>query len=385
MDKCAPFYVGGYEIRVYELAKRLSKRHEVRIYTSVESSVFDGSLQFIRICSRHLQRRRSGKRSYLHSLIFSLKLLRNPIVEWSPDVIVVEAIPYLQLKFMKKWHSQINCFWILDVVEAWNSYAFHGRNNSTINSMIRWFLWLGISWCDLVTTISTATADSLKSNYGVPESKLFKIPLGVDIQRNNHLSKMDKNAIDTMKYDVITVGRMVKIKHHQDILNALWLLKKMHGWSGKAVFVGDGPLKKSLLRQCNELDLTEQIDFKGLVSDDEKFDILLRSNIFILASEREGFSLATLEALSVGLPAIVAVPVENEVFGVSDIVKDGFNGLYFKLRDCEELSEKILQLLSDKNERRKLGENARQTALGYDWNYITNKFEETLRTMEGCE
>ena len=285
---------------------------------------------------------------------------------------VKEAIPYLQLKLMRRWTSQLKCKWILDVVEAWSSYSFIGKRHSIFNRMIRRYLAMGIFWSDLVITISSATAMSLQSNYGVIESKLAIIPLGVDLNQIGKLSTMPDNS---RKFDVVTIGRLVRIKHQFDILKALWLLKYNHDWNGKAVFIGDGPLKNFLVKQCKKLRISENVEIRGLVTDIEKLNLLMNSRVFVLSSEREGFSLATLEALHCGLPVIVAVPNDQEVFGVSDFVKNGFNGLYYRVGDYNDLSEKIFQLLNDKEEIRRLAENAKLTALSYDWDHMASRLE----------
>ena len=198
--------------------------------------------------------------------------------EWIPDVVVVEAIPYLQLKLMRRWASQLKCKWILDVVEAWSSYSFVGKRHSVFNKMIRRYLAIGIFWSDLVITISGTTAMSLQSNYGVIESKLAIIPLGVDLNQIGKLPTMPDNS---RKFDVVTIGRLVRIKHQFDILKALWLLKYNHDWNGKAVFIGDGPLKNFLVKQCKKLLISENVEIRGLVSNIEKLNLLMNSLVLL--------------------------------------------------------------------------------------------------------
>jgi glycosyltransferase involved in cell wall biosynthesis len=66
------------------------------------------------------------------------------------------------------------------------------------------------------------------------------------------------------------------------------------------------------------------IDHKGIVSEDEKFSIYLRSKVFLFPSTREGFGMAVAEALYAGLSVVAwRIPV--------------FEELYDHIRDLERL------------------------------------------------
>ena len=104
-----------------------------------------------------------------------------------------------------------------------------------------------------------------------------------------------------------------------------------------------------------------------------------RSKLFVLPSEREGFSIATLEAQACGVPAIVARPTCNEVFGTSDFVKEGYNGEYYAVGNVVELSEVIHELLTNTGKIELYSNNAKSTAEHYDWDFIARDFEKSLR------
>ncbi|MDA9249210.1 glycosyltransferase [Gammaproteobacteria bacterium] len=67
------------------------------------------------------------------------------------------------------------------------------------------------------------------------------------------------------------------------------------------------------------------------------------SDIYILPSKFEGFSNSLIEALSYGLPSIVAdCPGAN-----GEVVIESFNGIFFKNLDSEDLSKKIIFMLKN--------------------------------------
>lgn len=81
------------------------------------------------------------------------------------------------------------------------------------------------------------------------------------------------------------------------------------------------------------------------------------SDVFSLPSYREGFSLATIQAAGVGLPAIA-----SRIYGLSDAVQEGKTGLLHQPGAIEEISAAMRVLYSDKGLRLKLAEAARQRA-----------------------
>ncbi len=81
------------------------------------------------------------------------------------------------------------------------------------------------------------------------------------------------------------------------------------------------------------------------------------SDVFSLPSYREGFSLATIQAAGVGLPAIA-----SRIYGLSDAVREGKTGLLHQPGAIEEISAAMKVLYSDSGLRMKLAEAARHRA-----------------------
>ncbi|MFO2464109.1 glycosyltransferase family 4 protein [Pseudomonas sp. 15FMM2] len=81
------------------------------------------------------------------------------------------------------------------------------------------------------------------------------------------------------------------------------------------------------------------------------------ADIFSLPSYREGFSLATIQAAGVGLPAIA-----SRIYGLSDAVQEGMTGLLHKPGAIDEISEAMARLYSDGELRVSLAEEARKRA-----------------------
>jgi glycosyltransferase involved in cell wall biosynthesis len=81
------------------------------------------------------------------------------------------------------------------------------------------------------------------------------------------------------------------------------------------------------------------------------------ADIFVLPSVEEGFGLVVLEAMRAGLPVLITSAV-----GAKDFVRDGVDGFIVPPRSPEALKEKIVWLLDHPEDRRRMGESARQQA-----------------------
>lgn len=377
-DKSAPFFVGGYENRVFELARRLATRHDVRVFTSLAQSTetVDG-VQFERVCPPTFQREVSGDRSLPHSALFAMALIPTRLRKFSPDVIVIEAVPYAHLVTMRRWIRDLGSIVLLDVVEAWHEYRytrFPGLDTLSRRT-IRSCLATGLECADGVLAISQATAKSLVRNYGADSSRVSLVPLGL-----GPTPAFDPRAQTSIckEFDVITVSRLVPTKRIADLVAALAALKKEMAWNGKAVIVGSGPQGPALASLVKRYGLAQQIHLAGFVSEIEKRRLLRQSRVFVLPSEREGFSLATLEAMGEGVPAIVARPTHDEVFGPADFVEDRRNGLYYPVGDPDALARQLKDVLNEAQMQSRLSEAAAETAAAYTWDSVAVRLERAI-------
>ena len=383
-DKSAPYYTGGYEVRVFELARRLAPHHSVRVFTSLtqQQAQVDG-VEFQRIAPWAFQRQETGSRSLVHGALFGASLLVNHLIDWEPDVVIVEAIPYIHLLTMARWAGSGGARYILDVPEAWESYRYSSRPliGGLAQFVIRAGLRTGIRMADAVLAISSATASSLVENYGVSPSRIHVVPLGFDSGRDR--DGRTRPTIGTGsalegEFDVVAIGRLVESKRFEDLVAALGLLRREYDWRGRAVIVGEGAQLDRLKQQSRSLGLVEQLRLPGFVAQGTKISLLARSRVFVLPSEREGFSLATLEAMAAGLAVIVARPRHSEVFGQVDFLQPGENGLVFPVGDVATLAAQLDELLRNKQRQLELGRAARASAERFTWDRAIESLESIL-------
>ena len=195
-----------------------------------------------------------------------------------------------------------------------------------------------------ITATGTKTIKYLTENR-VDLEKLQVLPDAVD---------MDKFIIKNKggeKYDLIIVARFDPIKRLDNFIEIVNRVK-LRIPSIKAVIVGDGPLKESLVEKVKTLNLNENIYFSGYTLDVHKY--YTDSKICILTSEREGLPMTILEAMGTGLPCVV-----SNVGDIKDLVIDGWNSFIIDdFNDLDGYTTKIIQLLEEQDVYKNISKNA---------------------------
>jgi glycosyltransferase involved in cell wall biosynthesis len=111
----------------------------------------------------------------------------------------------------------------------------------------------------------------------------------------------------------------------------------------------------------------EAVDVLPSLTESELLDRMRACSMMVFPSLYEGFGIAFLEAMAVGLPVIT-----TRTGGMADIIEPGVNGELVPIRDASALAESILALLADLPRRRDLGAAARTTAKRYTWERAAN-------------
>lgn len=111
----------------------------------------------------------------------------------------------------------------------------------------------------------------------------------------------------------------------------------------RLLVVGDGPMRATLEAQAAARGLTRNIEFAGSEVFTRLPDRYRSAKAFIMTSKGEGLPMAMIEALSCGLPAIVADDAD-----ILEVARPGENALVAQAAmDATEFAELIVALLDD--------------------------------------
>ncbi|MCC7462936.1 MAG: glycosyltransferase [Gammaproteobacteria bacterium] len=172
--------------------------------------------------------------------------------------------------------------------------------------------------------------------------------------------------------DVIFVGRLAPIKRVDLFIGAIALARRRLP-AIRAVIVGDGPERSALEAQARELDVHDCVQFAGHQKQIAPW--LKRARLFMLCSDSEGLSLALMEAMLCGLPALVPA-----VGDLGDLVRDGENGYLVVERTPDAYAARLVELLGDAARLRRFGAAARHLAEPYEFQACTARWDAILAT-----
>jgi glycosyltransferase involved in cell wall biosynthesis len=193
-----------------------------------------------------------------------------------------------------------------------------------------------------------------------PES-VAVFPNGVDrrkFHQRDRIAMRRKHGLPEDRFLVIYVGNFIEAKGVQRSAAAIEGLPGVAG-----IFVGSGPARPQI----------SNLAFCGKVPHEIVPELLSAADCFVLPSDAEGSSNATLEAMTCGLPAVVSARPFNE-----DIC-DKETACLVEPEDIESIRSAILALKENPSLRRRLSEAALARSARYD---IQARAQGILQWME---
>jgi len=372
-DRIYPFYTGGYETLLSKMIAFLSFGNEITVFTTLSSTYnpnyYAENIEFVPIVGEYKYTNKDGQHGLLGAVFYSLSLQATVSKIKGFDLVFVSTIPYLGIAAILRRLSKENKKIISIFYEAWYYYSPSKNFRALTRHLFRNEIRKIVIESDSILSISKPTTFSLRHNYKAKQ--IVTMPMGIELEAIDQVPK------PTMIFDVSFLGRIATIKRVQDLIRAIEQLKNT-GVLIRAVVIGDGPALRYLKHLCRSTGVSDVVYFSGKVSDEEKYALLKSSKIFVLPSEREGFSIATLEAMACGCVPIVAVPDFPEIFGVSHYVKDEINGKYYEIGNIKMLASQIKMILSDQNKLELLSKKAVETARTYHWDVVLEKLRKML-------
>jgi len=184
--------------------------------------------------------------------------------------------------------------------------------------------------------------------------------MGVDYHRFKPVTEPERTAlrekykVPADKIAILCVGTAIVRKGWLDLFDALQMVKKTSdNFVIIGVYAGDAEL--DLVKEAAARGLSENFINVGEVAPANTHELFSAADMVCLASHWEGLANVVIEGMSSGLPVVT-----TNVCGHPELVTDGVNGILVEPKQPAQLAQKLQLLLSDKNERERLGANARK-------------------------
>jgi len=245
----------------------------------------------------------------------------------------------------------------------WDSvcYRFAGVNNPVANSRYKWArlfgtffekkMFLDLKKINVDSMLASADYRAidemvLRSKGILNKSLIQQFPTRVDTDLFQPLSKEEKRKVLKLENDkiiIVSCGRLSWIKGWDLILDAMVFFKK-ESKDFQVIFVGDGEDRSKLVQKAKELGIEKNILITGFIPNSEVINYLNAADVCVVASHKEGWSLAMLEMLACGKAV-----VSTDVSGANDMICSGQNGFVVKERNPKKFADAISKALDLKN------------------------------------
>ncbi len=215
-------------------------------------------------------------------------------------------------------------------------------------------------------------------------------------KRFNRDSYVIHNGVDEKQFHrdkkvALTLKKELKIKHSERIILSVGALEERKGFQYiihalpkvlkkekdiKLIIVGDGNFKGKLINLAKEFGVLSSILF---IDYSEHMNTVYNlADVFMLLSQKEAFGMVVLEAMAVELPVVVS---KDSAF--PEFVDESVGKLVNE-KDSEDVANAILEFISNKEKRLKIGKNARKRVIEkFSWDKVAEKYiglyKETLK------
>ena len=219
-----------------------------------------------------------------------------------------------------------------------NLYQTYGKLNLKFyKSIILKMLFKILDKSDHIICQTLDMKNELVNDLGFKNNNIHVITNIVD-KNISVLAQESCQAIDTNNFNVISIGTLYRVKGFDYLIKGFSDFNKNNPYNKAMLHIlGEEQNEKGycqyLLNLVSELNLEKKVIFHGHVSNPYKY--LVKSNLFILSSIKEGFPNVVLEALTLKVPVVATNCVNFDGIINSD------NGLVINKSNASAISQAI--------------------------------------------
>lgn len=287
----------------------------------------------------HIERARSGIGALRRSGAPSAEL-REIVKAVGPDVVVTNTITFPHGAVAARREG---------VPHVWHIREF-GREDLGLR-----YFWGEAASIRLVGALSArvltcSQAVAVKLERFVDMAKVHVVYNAVVSNEEPVRSRRDNRPIR-----LLTLGRLHPRKGQEDAVRATALLAE-RGVDVELSLVGGGAddYRARLDRLAQNSAARGRVMFHEFTEEPERH--LSRCDVFLMTSRSEAFGRVTVEAMRAGRPVVAAGAA-----GTLELIRDGWNGLLYRVGDPEDLAQQLRRLLEDQ------ALSVRLAACGQDW------------------
>jgi glycosyltransferase involved in cell wall biosynthesis len=191
------------------------------------------------------------------------------------------------------------------------------------------------------------------------------IPLGID----NHFFQVPQDKRSKSEFRMVTMCNLIKLKNIDQVLYAVSALRDKYNIH--YTVLGQGPEEENLRKLCEQLGISNLVEFCGFKPHASLPQILKQHDLFILPSYPETFGRSYFEAMAAGLPVICAK--KSGIYGYFPDLVDRF-----AVNPCDpnDSKDKIEWFVNHRESCMEIGKELQCRVSSYTWEKITHRLRE---------
>ena len=232
---------------------------------------------------------------------------------------------------------------------------------------------------DCIICVSKAGKNHLINTWSVPTEKIVVFPNAVDVKLFKPNIEVSNDIRSSLGVDsnplIIFVGSFYEWHDVETLLNAFAQVTITHP-EVRLVLVGDGSQRQAMMQLSADLGISHVVRFTGVVAHHEIPRFLREADIAVVPYPKMKHEmwlspLKLFEYMASG-KAVIA----SEVGQLTEVVKDGYNGLLVPPGDASAMTAALNRLIEDVTLRSQLGQHARDDAVSkYSWEHYVSNLE----------
>lgn len=285
-------------------------------------------------------------KNYFSKLKYLLQInkIKKIIKDIEPDIIHAHyATSYGIIGALSNSHPYVLSVWGSDV------YDF-----PQISPIHKQFIKFNLKKADYILSTSK---DMKKETEKYTDKSIEVTPFGVDIYKFKPLPGLKDH-----KQFVIGTVKTLKPKYGIEyLIKAFKILKdKFPQENLKLKIAGKGEQEEELKNLCEDLQIQQDVEFLGFLSEDEVIGTFNTFDVAVFPSvlDSESFGVAAVEAQACGLPVII-----SNVGGLPEATSPNNTSLVVEKKNEKELAKALEKIMVDENLRQTLSTNARDFVL----------------------
>lgn len=346
---------GGAEIFLEQVSAGLAERgHTVTVVTARYPGSVAMEARGDRIFIRHGGRLGVYPRGFLHALTHQRQYdvivdIQNGVPFWSPLTGVTPVVNLVHHVHREQWSQVL------------------GRRQGAVGWWLESTASPRVYRRSRFLAVSESTRDELVS-LGVSPDRVSVVYSGLDpMLAHRPVTRSE----DLPGPHLVALGRLVPHKRVEQAIDAVAELSATYPGIYLTI-AGQGYWEPRLRAHAHAAGVDDRVRFAGVVSEQEKSDILADAEIHVLPSVKEGWGLVVIEAARMGTPTVAYASAG----GTRESVRHGQTGLL--VDDEAGFRAAIAQLLADPAELARMSRQASEFADRFSWDNSVRGVEAEL-------